>query len=83
MAYFSGIEHCPKCDKEISWHCEIKEGNRGTSSHGAIENHDTYEPTILSTPKAKIHVLCFVCEECGEIFIVKKSRSTRNFYKFG
>ena len=81
MAYFSGTECCPNCNKQINWQCDIKEGHHGVSSYGEKENQYIYKPTILSTPKAKVHVLCFVCEECGEIFIIKKNRSIHNPYK--
>ena len=82
MAQFSGTNRCPNCNTEINWKCDIYEGRREQFMGNNIENQYIYIPTILSTPQAKVHVLCFVCEECGEIFIVRKSRSTRNSYKF-
>lgn len=82
MAILSGIHCCPKCNKETHWKCSINERCQGYDVHSNRENQHTYTPIILSTNQAKVHVLCFVCEECGEIDIVKeKSRNTHNPYK--
>lgn len=82
MSIFSGTHYCSACKKEINWLCPVNEGVREDTTHSMPIGQRPYEPKVLSTPQAKVHVLCIVCEDCGQIDIIKRNRNTRNPYKF-
>lgn len=83
MSILTNTHYCSNCKKEIHWQCFIGDNSRGMDVYGVTESQNAYKPIVLSTPQAKVLVLCIVCEECGKIDIIKqKSHNTHNSYKY-
>ena len=83
MPILNGYHNCSECKKGVSWKCFVKNKLTEMAMGTKKEDEKFYEPKVLSAPAAKVHVLCFICPECGNIDIVKeKNHSTHNPYNF-